>query len=122
MGEPLFGVRIGTRADEDSHGIAEQMAERLDVLDRPVDSLEHTDRLGERYVRVYVMSVKSKATAEVFFTAFKALPKEERDEVLVRIAGDRSLRLDLLDLAALAERQQEPSRPFNEYLSDRDDR
>jgi hypothetical protein len=68
------------------------------------------------------MSVKSKATAEVFFTAFKALPKEERDEVLVRIAGDRSLRLDLLDLAALAERQQEPSRPFNEYLSDRDDR
>lgn len=65
------------------------------------------------------MSVKSKATAEVFFTAFKALPKEERDEVLVRIAGDRSLRCDLLDLATIAERQQESSRPFHEYLGKR---
>lgn len=65
------------------------------------------------------MSVKSKATAEEFFTAFKALPKEERDEVLVRIAGDRSLRRDLLDLATIAERQQEASRPFHEYLDGR---
>lgn len=68
------------------------------------------------------MSVKSNATAEVFLTAFKALPKEERDEVLVRIAGDRSLRQDLLDLATLAERQQEPSRPFHEYLSEHGER
>lgn len=65
------------------------------------------------------MSVKSKTTAEEFFTAFKALPKEERDEVLVRIAGDRSLRCDLLDLATIAERQQEPSRPFDEYVAER---
>ena len=65
------------------------------------------------------MSVKSKATAEVFFTAFQALPKEDRDEVLVRIAGDRSLRRDLLDLATIAERQQESSRPFHEYLGER---
>jgi hypothetical protein len=68
------------------------------------------------------MSVKSKATAEVFFTAFKALPKEDRDEVLVRIAGDRSLRRDLLDLATIAERQQESSRPFHEYLGERGER
>ena len=65
------------------------------------------------------MSVKSKATAEVFFTAFKALAKEERDEVVVRMAGDRSLRRDLLDLATIAERQQESSRPFDEYLGAR---
>jgi len=65
------------------------------------------------------MSVKSKATAEVFFTAFKALAKEDQDEVLVRIAGDRSLRRDLLDLATIAERQQEPSRPFGEYVGER---
>ncbi len=32
------------------------------------------------------MSVKSKATAEVFFTAFKALPKAERDEVVGHMA------------------------------------
>ena len=68
------------------------------------------------------MSVKSKATAEVFFTAFQALAKEERDEVLVRIAGDRSLRRDLLDLATIAERQQEPSRPFHDYLGERGER
>ena len=65
------------------------------------------------------MSIKSKATAEVFVTAFKALPKAERDEVLVRIVRDRSLRRDLLDLATIAERQQEPSRPFCEYLDER---
>ena len=57
------------------------------------------------------MSVKSKATAEVFFTAFQARPNEDRDDVLVRIAGDRSLRRDLLDLATIAERQQETLRP-----------
>ena len=68
------------------------------------------------------MSVKSKATAEVFFTAFKALPKAERDEVVVRMAGDRSLRRDLLDLATIAERQQESSRPFQEYLGARGER
>lgn len=68
------------------------------------------------------MSVKSKATAEIFLTAFKALPKEERDEVLARIAGDRSMRRDLLDLATIAERQQESSRPFHEYLDERGER
>ena len=68
------------------------------------------------------MSVQSKATAEVFFTAFKALPKAERDEIVVRMAGDRSLRRDLLDLATIAERQQESSRPFDEYLAARGQR
>ena len=65
------------------------------------------------------MAIKSKATAEVFVTAFRALPKRERDEVLVQIARDRSLRHDLLDLAAIAERQREASRPFREYLDER---
>jgi hypothetical protein len=49
----------------------------------------------------------------------RALAKEERDEFLVRIAGDRSLLRDLLDLATIAERQQESSRPFDEYLGKR---
>ena len=65
------------------------------------------------------MSVQSKATAEVFFTAFKALPKAERDEIVVRMAGDRALRRDLLDLATIAERRQESSRPFHVYLGAR---
>ena len=68
------------------------------------------------------MSVQSKATAEVLFAAFKSLPNEERDEVVVRMAGDRSLRRDWLDLATIAERQQESSRPFQEYLGARGER
>ena len=65
------------------------------------------------------MAIKSKATAEVFVTAFRALPKLERDAVLVRIACDRSLRQDLLDLATIAKRQREGSRSFREYLDER---
>ncbi len=67
----------------------------------------------------FSMSRVSNATAEVFVTAFRALPKSERDEVLVRIAADRSLRRDLLDLATIAERRTEPSRSFREYLNER---
>lgn len=65
------------------------------------------------------MSRKSEATADVFLTAFKALPKSVRDAVLVRIARDRTLRRDLLDLAVIAEREREASRPFREYLGER---
>ena len=66
-----------------------------------------------------MMNVKSTATAEVFMTALRAMSKGDRDEVLVRIAHDRSLRRDLLDLATIAERQSETSRPFREYLGER---
>ena len=59
------------------------------------------------------------ATADVFLTALKALSRKERDEVLVRIAGDKSLARDLLDLAVIAKRRREPSRPFAQYLADR---
>ena len=65
------------------------------------------------------MKATSKATAEVFVTAFRALPKSERDEVLVRIARDRTLRCDLLDLATIAARQTEASRSFRDYLDER---
>ena len=36
------------------------------------------------------------ATAEVFYTAFKALSKQEQENVLARIARDRKLRRILL--------------------------
>jgi len=52
------------------------------------------------------------ATADVFLTAFRALPKTERDAVIVRIAQDKSLARDLLDLATIAQRRCEPSRAF----------
>ncbi len=60
---------------------------------------------------------KAEAIAEVFLTALKALPKAERDAVLARIARDKAFARDILDLAVIADRRKEPSRPFREYLS-----
>ena len=59
------------------------------------------------------------ATANVFLTALKALSKAERDQVLVSLARDRNLARDLLDLATIARRRQEPSRSFRAYLAAR---
>jgi hypothetical protein len=61
----------------------------------------------------------SRATAEVFVTALRALPQKQRDEVLARIASDPDLREDLLDRALLLERRREPSRPLRDYLAER---
>jgi len=61
----------------------------------------------------------SEATAEVFLTALRALPKKERDAVLAGIADDQQFREDLLDLALIAERRHEPSRPFSRYLTEK---
>ncbi len=58
-------------------------------------------------------------TAHVFLTAFKAMPKAERDEFLAMLIADESVREDLIDLALIAERQDEPSRPFSEFLAER---
>ena len=59
------------------------------------------------------------ATAEVFWTAFRALPKTERKVVVRRFVSDREFREDLLDLAAFEKRRNESSRPFEDYLRDR---
>ena len=56
-----------------------------------------------------------RATAEVFLTALRALPKKQRDAVLAGIADDAKLREDVLDLAVIADRRGEPSRPFQDY-------
>lgn len=61
----------------------------------------------------------SEATAEVFFAAFQALPREQRDAVLAKIADDPQLREDLFDLALIAQRRDEPSRPLRDFLAER---
>jgi hypothetical protein len=60
----------------------------------------------------------SQATAEVFLTALRALPKEERQAILARITEDAELRGDLADLAIFTKRRDEPSRPFREFLEE----
>lgn len=66
-----------------------------------------------------LLMTASQATAQVFITALQALPKAERRAVLARIADDESLREELLDLALIAERREEPSRSFREYLAEK---
>jgi hypothetical protein len=68
------------------------------------------------------MTKAQAATADVFLTALKALPKAERDAVLVRIARDKALARDILDLALITQRRREPARPFRDYLAERQGR
>ena len=68
------------------------------------------------------MNRVQRATADVFLTALKALPKGERDAVVVRIARDKAFARDILDLAMIADRRGERSRPFREFLSDNNTR
>lgn len=62
------------------------------------------------------------ATAEIFYTAFKALPKEGRDAVVLQLSRDRRLREDQIDLAIVDSRIKKPSRSFWEYLKEREGR
>jgi hypothetical protein len=60
---------------------------------------------------------QAQATAEVFLTAFHALPDEERLEVIKRLVKEEELE-DLFDSAIAEERRNEPSRPIGEYLAE----
>jgi len=61
---------------------------------------------------------KTEATAEVFWTAFKALPRKEQDAVVIRLAEDKKLREDLIDIAIALERKAEPTRPLTDVLKE----
>ena len=56
-------------------------------------------------------------TGEDVFKAFKSLPKAERDQVLSRIIENKRLREDLVDLAIVEERKNEPKRPFRDFVN-----
>jgi hypothetical protein len=61
----------------------------------------------------------TEATADVFWMAFRALPKKQRDAVLARMLEDREFREDIIDVTLIARRQKEPARRLDEYLADR---
>lgn len=65
---------------------------------------------------------KTVAAAEGFLALLKALPKAERDAVVVGIARDKEFTRDILDLATIAERRNEPARPFRKYLAEKQGR
>lgn len=60
----------------------------------------------------------SEATAEVFWTAFRALPRKDRDAVIARLAQDKRLRRDLIDIAIASERLNDPARPLSAVINE----
>ena len=64
------------------------------------------------------MSTEVEATAEVFWTDFKVLTRAEQQAVLRRLLQNQTLRHDLIDLALIEERREEPARPLREYIQE----
>jgi len=48
------------------------------------------------------------ATAEIFWTAFKALPKPEQAAIVARLLGDKEFVQDLMDVALIEHARCEP--------------
>jgi hypothetical protein len=64
------------------------------------------------------MTETANAMAEVFWTAFKVLPQVEQQAFLRHVIQDETMRRDLVDLALIEERRDEPARPLREFLSE----
>jgi hypothetical protein len=58
----------------------------------------------------------TEATAEVFFTAYKALGRWEREAVVNKILADAELSEDLADTLALEARRHQPRESFRAAL------
>ncbi len=56
------------------------------------------------------------ATAEVFFTAFKSMSKKEKDAIINKLLSDSDFMEDLIDIAIIKQRKNEPSRLLDEYV------
>ncbi len=64
----------------------------------------------------------AQSKAEIYLMALESLSKAEKKAVIARLLEDDSLREDILDLALMQQRRGEPSRPFSEYLAEREKR
>ncbi|MCL4501765.1 MAG: hypothetical protein M1438_07895 [Deltaproteobacteria bacterium] len=60
------------------------------------------------------------ARAEVFWMAFKGLPKKEKQLVVQKLLQDQEFMEDLMDIAVIEQRRSEPSRPLKKYLTERE--
>ena len=59
------------------------------------------------------------ATAEVFYTAFQALKKSERDAFVTRLLQDEKLSESLRYAAIVENRRKEPTVSLDDYLAKR---
>jgi hypothetical protein len=64
--------------------------------------------------------IPEEAQAEVFWLAFKGLPKKEQKRIVEKLLQDREFVEDLLDIAVIEQRRSEPARPLAEYLADQE--
>ena len=62
--------------------------------------------------------IPEEAQAEVFWLAFKGLPKKEQQRIVEKLLQDRGFVEDLLDIAVIEQRRSEAARPLEEYLAD----
>ncbi len=60
--------------------------------------------------------------AEVYLTALYSLSKADREAVITKILESPDLLEEVLDIALMKERQGDESRPFEEYLAERNQR
>lgn len=64
----------------------------------------------------------SEAKKEIFWIAFKSLPKKERQSIVERLLNDSEFSEDLIDIAILKQRENEPSKPIEDYLAEKEKR
>ena len=62
---------------------------------------------------------QSQATAEVFYTAFQALKKSEREAFIFRLLQDEKLAEDLRYAVIIEKRKTEPTVSLDDYLAKR---
>ena len=59
------------------------------------------------------------AKADVFWMAFKGLRKKERQSVIEKLLTDSEFMEDLIDIAIIELRHEEPSRSLEDYLAEK---
>lgn len=62
---------------------------------------------------------QSQATAEVFYIAFRALKKSEREAFINKLLEDEKLAGDLRYAAVIEKRRKEPTVSLDDYLAKR---
>jgi hypothetical protein len=67
-----------------------------------------------------ILMIAEEARAEVFWLAFKGLPRKEQQLVVQKLLQDHEFVEDLLDIAVIEQRRFEPSRSLEEYLADQE--
>lgn len=65
------------------------------------------------------MTTMVRETANTVYAAFSRLKSKDRQAVIGRLLQDRKFREDLLDIATVEQRRNEPGRPLREYLVER---